>query len=73
MGHCSALLVQHAFSLIRRWPLPLGRGRMIFYTRRELGTLGEKTLCTTVPQESLPTCALSGLEPPTYHILGCQH
>ena len=29
---------------------------------------------TTVPKdESLPTCALSGLEPPTYHILGLQH
>ena len=28
---------------------------------------------TTVPQdENLPTCAPSGLEPPTYHILGRQ-
>ena len=33
-----------------------------------------KPLGTTVPQdENLPTCALSGLEPPTYHILGRQH
>ena len=31
-------------------------------------------LCTTVPpDENLPTCVPSGLEPPTYHILGCQH
>ena len=33
-----------------------------------------KPLDTTVPQdENLPTCAPSGLEPPTYHILGRQH
>ena len=31
-------------------------------------------LGTTVPQdENLPTCAPSGLEPSTYHILGRQH
>ena len=33
-----------------------------------------KPLGTAVPQdENLPTCALPGLEPPAYHILGCQH
>ena len=43
-------------------------------TRREVGTFGEETWGTTVPKdENLPTCAPSGLEPPTYHILGRQH
>ena len=33
-----------------------------------------KPLGTSVPQdENLSTCAPSGLEPPTYHILGHQH
>ena len=59
--------------LIRGWPLSFRRGR-VSHTRREVGTFGEETLGTTVPQdENLPTCEPSGLEPPTYHILGRQH
>ena len=38
-------------------------------TRGEVGTFGEETF----GDENLPTCAPSGLEPPTYHILGRQH
>ena len=43
-------------------------------TRLELGTFGKETFgynCT--PGWKPPTCAPSGLEPPTYHILGRQH
>ena len=45
------------------------------YTQREVGTCGEETFgyyCTP-GLKNLPTCALSGLEPLTYHILGRQH
>ena len=43
-------------------------------TWREVGTFDKEPLGTTVPQdENVPTCAPSGLEPPTYHILGLQH
>ena len=42
--------------------------------RREEGTFGEETFGYNCTQdENLPTCTPSGLEPPTYHILGLQH
>ena len=44
------------------------------YTRREVGTFGEKTFIYNCTQdENLPTCAPSGFEPPAYHIPGHQH
>ena len=44
------------------------------FTREKKALSARKPLGLTLPQdENLPTCAPSGLEPPTYQILGRQH
>ena len=54
-------------SMIRMWLSDL-------YTMRCRHFRRGKPLGATVPQdENIPTCAPSGLEPPTYHILRRQH
>ena len=51
-------------SLIRTW-------QSDSFVMRSRHFSGRKPLGTAVPyEENLPTCALSGHEPPTYHILG---